>query len=133
MQSFRDLKVWDMSHKLTLDVYRATTDFPRDELFDMTSQLRRAVSSIPANIAEGCGRGGTGEFSRFMQIAMGPASETEYFLLLARDLSFLTPADYENLNDSITQLKRMLASLIKSARSVPKTNNTHQPQLTTDN
>ena len=87
MQDFRDLKVWQKSHQLTLEVYRSTATFPREELYGLTSQIRRASSSIPANIAEGCGRNSPNELRRFLEIAMGAASELEYHLLLARDLN----------------------------------------------
>jgi len=83
MKDFRELKVWEKAHQLTLEVYKATTIFPKDELYGLTSQIRRACASIPANIAEGCGRRGDAEFARFLGIAMGSASELDYHLLLA--------------------------------------------------
>ena len=89
VKSFRDLKVWEKSHSLALAAYDATANFPKQEMFGLVSQIRRCASSIPANIAEGCGRRGNGEFHRFLQIAMGSASELEYHLLLSRDLKFL--------------------------------------------
>jgi four helix bundle protein len=89
MKSFRDLKVWEKSHELALAAHDATADFPKQEMFGLVSQIRRCATSIPANIAEGCGRRGNGEFHRFLQIAMGSASELEYHLLLSRDLKFL--------------------------------------------
>src|SRR5690348_3685739 len=95
MQDFRGLKVWEKEHRLTLAIYKVTTTFPRDERFGLTGQIRRACGSIPANIAEGCGRGTGSDFARFLQIAMGSASELEYHLLLAHDLGYLHPADYE--------------------------------------
>jgi four helix bundle protein len=75
VRDFKTLQVWSKSHELTLSVYKATATFPRDELYGLASQMRRAASSIPANIAEGCGRNGNAELSRFFQIAMGSASE----------------------------------------------------------
>lgn len=93
MRDFRELKVWEKAHCLTLAVYRATTAFPRDEVYGLTSQIRRSCASIPANIAEGCGREGDAELARFLQIAMGSASELEYHLLLTRDLDFLNSSD----------------------------------------
>lgn len=89
MRDFREIKVWHKAHGLTLDIYRSTAIFPREELYGLTSQLRRASSSIPANIAEGCGRGGNAELARFLQIGMGSASELEYHILLAHDLTYL--------------------------------------------
>lgn len=113
MKGFRDLKVWQKAHNLTLDVYRATTVFPKEELYSLTSQIRRSSASIPANIAEGCGRGTDADFARFLQIAMGSASELEYHLLLSYDLKFLNGSIYKRLEKEVTDIKRMLASFIK--------------------
>lgn len=112
MQNFRDLLVWRKAHLLVLAIYRATKKFPPDERFGMTSQLRRSAASIPANIAEGCGRTGNGELARFLQVAMGSASELDYHLELAHDLEYVKSAEYKALNDSIIEVKRMLASLM---------------------
>ena len=98
MQSFRNLKVWDKAHLLTLNVYKSSKAFPREEQYGLTSQMRRSSASIGANIAEGACRKGDGEFGRFLQIAMGSASELEYHLLLARDLKLLQTADYQRLD-----------------------------------
>jgi four helix bundle protein len=81
VRNFRALKVWQRSHRLVLDVYQATGGFPCEETYGLTAQLRRCCASIPANIAEGCGRSGDAELARFMLIAMGSASELEYHLL----------------------------------------------------
>ena len=91
MRDFKDLKVWERSHRPVLAVHDATGTFPREETYGLTAQLRRCSASIPANIAEGCGRSGEAELARFMLIAMGSASELEYHLLLLRDLGYLTP------------------------------------------
>ncbi len=112
MKDFRNLQVWHKAHEVTLAVYRATTAFPREEIYGLTSQTRRAAASIGANICEGCGRRGNGDFHRFLQTAMGSASELEYHLLLARDLGYLAPREYDNLNVSVTETKKMLASLV---------------------
>ncbi len=112
-RDFKQLKVWERSHQLTLDVYRATASFPQAEMYGLTSQMRRACASIPANIAEGCGRGGDAELVRFLRIAMGSASELEYHILLARDLSLLNPKDSESLSTEVMEIKRMLASFIR--------------------
>lgn len=113
MKDFRDLKVWEKAHSLTLACYAATSAFPKQEIFGLTSQIRRAGSSMPANIAEGCGRRGNGELHRFLQIAMGSASELKYHLLLSRDLEFLGSADHQRLESQVTEVKKMLASLIR--------------------
>jgi four helix bundle protein len=112
MKAFPDLKVWEKSHRLALEVYKVTRKFPREELYGLTSQIRHCSTSVPANIAEGCGRGGDGELGRFLQIAMGSASELESILLLARDLQYLKPADYERLASDAIEVKRMPASFM---------------------
>lgn len=117
MQDFKKLKVWERSHKLTLSVYRATARFPKEELYGLTSQIRRACSSIPANIAEGCGRAGGSDLARFLQVAAGSASELQYHLLLAHDLGLLQGAQYKPLETEAVELKRMLASLIERVRA----------------
>ena len=113
VKDFHELKVWQKAHELTLSVYRVTATFPREELYGLTSQLRRASASIAANLAEGCGRSGDAEFARFCSIAMGSASELEYHLLLAKDLKLINPAHYEELAPRATELKRMLTALIQ--------------------
>ena len=117
MQGFRQLIVWQKAHELTIEVYGVTARFPREELYALTSQLKRAAASIGANIAEGCGRGSDADFARFLLIAMGSASELEYHLLLAHDLRFLTKETYAGLNARTTEVKRMLASLISKTRT----------------
>jgi four helix bundle protein len=116
MQNFRNLKVWHKAHTVTLDVYCRTALFPKHEMFGLTSQIRRAAASIGANIAEGCGRDGDAELCRFLQIAMGSASELEYHLLLSRDLEFLNGSEYNLLNREVTEVKRMLSTLINSIK-----------------
>jgi len=109
VRSFRDLLVWDKAHQLTLAVYSATAPFPKEEVYGLTSQIRRAASSIPANIAEGCGRGSTADFVRFLHIAAGSASELEYHLFLACELKMLDTPNYTNLFGQVTEVKRMLS------------------------
>ena len=116
MQDFRNLKVWEKGHQLTLEVYKATKRFPLDERYGLISQMRRSSASIPTNIAEGCGRPNKKELKRFMEISMGSASELEYQLLLAKELEYLKPNDYVKLNNLTTELKRMLASFIIKLR-----------------
>jgi four helix bundle protein len=113
MRDFMQLKVWQKAHRMTLRIYEATRPFPREELYGLTSQMRRASSSIPANVAEGCGRSGDAEFGRFLQIAAGSASELQYHILLAHDLCLLPPALYQELDHRVREVKRMLTSLIK--------------------
>jgi four helix bundle protein len=113
---YRKLQVWERAHQLTLDVYEATRTLPRDELFGLRSQLRRASSSIPANIAEGCGRNGDMELARFLTIARGSVTELDYHLLLARDLGFLTPSRYESLAVEAQAVSKMLANFIDRLR-----------------
>ena len=117
MKDFRELKVWQKAHELTLAVYRATAAFPRQEQYGLTSQIRRACSSIAANLAEGCGRNGDAEFARYCSIAMGSASELEYHLLLAKDLKLIKTADYEELAPRATELKRMLTALMQKLKA----------------
>jgi four helix bundle protein len=116
MRDFREMKVWERGHRLTLEVCRATAAFPDVERYGLAGQLRRASASIPANIAEGCGRSGDAELARFMQVAMGSASELEYHLLLAHDLSYLSDSEYDHLNQATVEVKKMLASFITSLR-----------------
>jgi four helix bundle protein len=117
VKDFRDLKVWQKAHQLTLAVYRTTAAFPREELYGLTSQLRRACSSIAANLAEGCGWNGDMEFARFCSMAMGSASELEYHLLLAKDLKLIKPVDYQELDQQATELKRMLTALMQKLKA----------------
>ncbi len=112
MKDFRDLKVWERSHILTLAIYKATGNFPREETYGLTRQMRRCSVSIAANLAEGCGKRGNNEFQRYLQIASGSASELDYHLLLSRDLRFLSSADHDILARQLGELRRMLTSLI---------------------
>lgn len=117
MQDFRNLKVWEKGHTLTLEIYRATKSFPRDEVYGLTSQMRRASASIGANIAEGSCRKGDVDFARFLQMAVGSASELEYHLLLAHDLDLLKTSDYHRLSSEAVEVKRMLSSLMRKLRA----------------
>ena len=117
MKDFRQLKVWEKAHQLALAIYKETKSFPKEELYGLTSQIRRASMSIPTNIAEGCGMNTDKEFARFLQIAMGSASETEYQLILAHDLEFLSKETHEKLHTNVEEVKRMLASLLKTLRA----------------
>lgn len=124
MQDFRGLKVWQKAHELTLAVYDSTRAFPTEERYGLTSQMRRACSSIPTNIAEGCGRTGGNELRHFLDIAMGSASEVEYQLILARDLGLLPEQEHNELHNATCEIKRMLTAFIKKLRTENKKPNT---------
>ncbi len=117
MRDFRELRVWEESHKLTLEIYRETKNFPKEELFSLTNQIRRAITSVPSNIAEGCGRETQKDYAHFLQIALGSANEVDYQLLLAKDLNYLDEKNYLALNDKVDKIKRQLANLIKKVRA----------------
>lgn len=117
MKNFRNLSVWQKAHLLAIAVYKITASFPKEEVYGLTSQIRRACVSIPANIAEGCGRDGEAEFRRFLQIAFGSASELEYHIILANELKFLRNEDYEILIGQVKEVKCMLVGLIKKLKA----------------
>jgi four helix bundle protein len=121
VKDFRELKVWEKAHEFALRAYRLTETFPKHELFGMPSQIRRCGSSIPANIAEGCGRLGNSELHRFLQIACGSASELEYHLLLARDLGYLPASDHLSTHKQLLEMKRMLVALTQKVGSDRRT------------
>jgi four helix bundle protein len=114
VKDFRELNVWQKAHELALVVYQVTASFPREELYGLTTQMRRAGTSIAANLAEGCGRTGDAELSRFCSIALGSASELQYFLLLARDLQLLQAGDH----DRLAEVKRMLTGFLQKLKAV---------------
>ena len=116
MRDFRQLKVWEESHLLTLEVYRLTREFPKEELFALTNQMRRAAASIGSNIAEGCGRGSNKEYAHFVQIALGSAFEIDYQLMLSKDLEYCSLESYKILSEKVDKVKRQLASLLKKIR-----------------
>ena len=113
MRDFRELKVWQKAHGLTLAVYKATACFPKVELYGLTAQMRRASVSISANISEGAGKNSRADFARFLQISLGSASEVEYELLLARDLGYLDRVGHDNLTEQTVEVKRMLTRFIQ--------------------
>lgn len=108
MFSFQKLQVWQQGHQLTLAVYRLTRNFPKEELFGLTSQMRRAAASIPHNIAEGCGRNSDAELLRFVTIASGSSTELESQLLLARDLGYAEAAEAKQLIEQVVEVRKML-------------------------
>lgn len=117
MQDFRDLKVWAKAHALTLAVYRSTEEFPKEERYGLTSQMRRAAVSIPTNLAEGCVRSTDADFGRFLHVSLGSTSELEYLILLARDLQLITAAVHDGLTSDLHEVKRMLIGLIGRLRA----------------
>ena len=117
MSDYKNLSVWTKAHELVLAVYKVTYDFPKDEIYGLTSQVRRAAVSIPANIAEGSGRGGDREFAQFLRISRGSATELEYHLRLAHDLGFLEASLYHQLNHDVTEIQRMISGLIQHLKS----------------
>jgi four helix bundle protein len=113
MRNFKKYHVWEISHQLVLSVYQATSTYPKEEIFGLTSQFRRAASSIPSNIAEGCGRSSDNDFRLFLYIAIGSASELEYFLILSKDLDYINEQAYKEHLKTIQQVKKMLSALIQ--------------------
>ena len=116
MKNFRDLKVWQKAHDLTLKIYRDTKSFPAQEQYGITSQLRRAAVSISTNIAEGCCRGSDNDFARFLEIAFASASELEYLVLLSKDLELIDPTSYGTTTTEVEEVKRMLYSFIQKLK-----------------
>ena len=117
MQNYKDLKVWEKAYLFTIKVYESTKAFPKEELYSLTSQLRRSASSIPANIAEGCGKNTKPEFAHFLNIALGSANESEYFLILSKDLTYLNEENFNSLFNIINEVKGMLIALINKVRA----------------
>jgi four helix bundle protein len=116
MRDFKELKVWQKAHRFVLDVYQQSRSFPPDERFVLVVHLRKSAISVPSNIAEGCGRESERELAQFLSIAAGSASETEYQLLLARDLGYLPPEAHRQLDDQVNEVKRMLNSFLQKLR-----------------
>ncbi|HKK45609.1 MAG TPA: four helix bundle protein [Balneolaceae bacterium] len=117
MRDFKKLSVWEKSHKLVLSIYKSTSTYPKQELYGLISQMRRSASSIPYNIAEGCGRNSQPQFARFLNIAFGSASELEYQVILSKDLGFIDNNKSKELNENITEIKRMLFSLLQKVQT----------------
>ncbi|HTN21009.1 MAG TPA: four helix bundle protein [Pelobium sp.] len=116
MQDYKELQVWKKSHQFTLEIYKITKSFPKEEIFALVSQLRRASSSIPTNIAEGCGRFTQKDFASFLQISLGSSQEAEYLIFLSKELNYINETEFVLLNKSIGEIKAMLISLIKKVR-----------------
>jgi four helix bundle protein len=117
MQNYKSLKVWEKSHAFTLKVYAVTRLFPKEEIYSLTNQVRRSSASIPANIAEGCGKNSRLEMAHFLNTALGSANESEYFLILSKDLQYLSEQEFNVLYSIINEIKSMLISLISKIRA----------------
>ena len=114
MKDYKKYLVWQKSHQLTLDVYKLSAKYPREETFNLVSQIKRSSSSIPTNIAEGCGRKSDKDFSRFLYISFGSANELEYQMLLSKDLDFISAEEYKKIQLQTEEIKKMLNALIKT-------------------
>lgn len=116
MKNFRDIKVWQKAHKLTLNVYKMSNSLPNEEKYGIANKIRRAMVSVPTNIAEGCGRNSDRDFVRFLTITFGSANEVEYLLVLCKDLNFIDLNIFKRLHEDIVEVKKMLSSLINAIR-----------------
>jgi four helix bundle protein len=121
MQNYKELRVWEKAHFFTLKVYEASKPFPKEEIYSLTNQLRRAASAIPTNIAERCGKNSQQEFAHFLNIASGSANEAECFLMLQKDLKYLVEEKLFELTANVNEIKAMLISLIGKVRNESKT------------
>ncbi|HET8864070.1 MAG TPA: four helix bundle protein [Gracilimonas sp.] len=117
MRDFRKLLVWQKSHQLTMAIYKSTTFYPKEEMYGLTNQMRRSASSVPSNIAEGCGRNTQSQLAYFLNIGMGSASELEYQLILSKDLGFINDQIFKEQTNQVTEVKRMLTSLHQKVSS----------------
>lgn len=111
MRDFKKYDIWKLSHLFTLKIYDTTKFYPKDEIYGIISQMRRASSSIPTNICEGCGRDSDAEFNHFLTIALGSASEVEYLTILSKHLNYIDETTFITLNDEINIIKRKIYSL----------------------
>lgn len=116
MKTHRDLKVWNDSISFVTKIYQITNNFPKEELFGITSQIRRAAVSIPSNIAKGAARTSKKEFNNFLSIALGSASELETQLIISKNLNYLDIESFNNTTDDLTQIQRMIGGLMKSIK-----------------
>ena len=117
MASYKELKVWRKGIHLVKDIYKATAAFPKEELFGLVDQLRRASISIPSNIAEGNGRHSRGEYIRYLHIARGSCYEMETQVIISKELGFLDEAQYQSLSTQIDEVGRMLNAMIQKLSS----------------
>ena len=112
MRDYKKYDIWKLSHLLTLEIYKITENYPKEEIFGLTSQIRRASSSIGINIVEGCGRGSDEDFKRFLRNASGSAFEVEYILLLSKDLNYISEEKFLELSPKAEELKIKISKLI---------------------
>ena len=117
MKDFKKQVIWQRSHTLTLEIYKATKSFPKEELYGLTSQIRRAIVSVPTNIAEGCGRRTNAELANFLNIASGSASEVEYELLIVKELEYITADQYNSWTQEICEIRSMLAAYMHKLKN----------------
>lgn len=122
MKNYKDLIVWQKAHALVLYVYKHTTDFPKSEQFNLTSQIRRAATSIPTNIAEGCGKFTQSDLAHYLQIALGSSNEVEYLAFLSHELGYFKDDHHQNLNLQVNEVKAMLISLVTKVRKDSSSN-----------
>jgi four helix bundle protein len=111
MRDFKKYDIWQLSHSFTLEIYKISSNFPKEEVYGLTSQIRRASASIPTNISEGSGRNSDKEFNQFLNIALGSANESEYLLLLSKDLNYINSELFESLEKDINQIKSKIYKL----------------------
>ena len=116
MQNFKDLLLWQEAHQAVLKIYKLSEDFPKTEMFGITSQLRRAAVSMPCNIAEGCGRYTSKDFANFLQIALGSTNETDYLTLLAKDLNYLSESEYLTIQEQLNKVRAMNINQLDKVR-----------------
>jgi four helix bundle protein len=114
MRDFHDLSIWSKSHLFTLKIYSMTKNYPKEELFGIVSQMRRSASSVPTNIAEGCGRNSNPDFKRFLVMASGSSSELEYQLILSKDLEYISESSFKELEAELIEIRKMIHSFIKN-------------------
>ena len=117
IHDYQKLNVWKQAHEWVQEVYRNSRDFPKEEKFGLTDQLRRAAVAVPTNLAEGCGRKSERDVSHFIQIAIGSANESEYLILLAKDLGYLRQEKASELTDSIVSIRKQLIAFQKRIES----------------
>ena len=114
LKNYKELKVWQKAYRLCLEIYRVTRNFPREEIYGLTSQVRRSAVSVPSNIAEGYGRKTKGEYIQALYIAYGSNCELETQIMLSGDLGYIEAQNFERLQREVEDIERMLKALIKS-------------------